>query len=373
MVEFALVLPFLLLLTLVTIDFGRVYLGYINLQNMARIAANYASINPTAWSGTGDAAVQATYASQIRNDARATNCTLPATIPPPQFPTGTSVGQTAKVELTCTFGVITPIMSNIVGGSVAVGASAVFPIRAGIIATGGGALPPLPVAAFSGLPTSGPASLSVHFTDESTGIRTSWSWSFGDGGSSTDQSPVHLYDTPGTYSVSQTVTNATGSDTATKASYIVVTVATGQVAFSGIPLAGAAPLAVQFTDESTGVGGIAPTAWHWSFGDGGSSTARNPSHTYASRGTYAVTLAITAPWTGSLTKDAYVVANLCKVPDFSGVKRNKAQESWDAAGFTTTVTDKAGAPNGNGWTIGAQSLTGLSDVACTSVIAVSDQ
>ena len=42
-------LPVLLFLTLIALDFGRVYLGYINLQNMARIAANYAANNPDAW------------------------------------------------------------------------------------------------------------------------------------------------------------------------------------------------------------------------------------------------------------------------------------------------------------------------------------
>ncbi len=49
LVEFAIVLPILLFLTLVALDFGRVYLGWINLQSMSRIAANLAANNPTAW------------------------------------------------------------------------------------------------------------------------------------------------------------------------------------------------------------------------------------------------------------------------------------------------------------------------------------
>ena len=51
MVEFALVLPLLFVLLLISIDFGRVYLGYINVQNMARIAANEAATNPLGWQG----------------------------------------------------------------------------------------------------------------------------------------------------------------------------------------------------------------------------------------------------------------------------------------------------------------------------------
>ena len=56
--EFALVIKILLFLTLIALDFGRVYLGYINLQNMARIAANFAANNPTAWGATPDAEVR---------------------------------------------------------------------------------------------------------------------------------------------------------------------------------------------------------------------------------------------------------------------------------------------------------------------------
>ena len=60
LVEFALVLPIILLVVLLALDFGRTYLGYINLQNMARIAANYAANNPTAnWGNTSDPAVVA--------------------------------------------------------------------------------------------------------------------------------------------------------------------------------------------------------------------------------------------------------------------------------------------------------------------------
>jgi PKD repeat protein len=56
--------------------------------------------------------------------------------------------------------------------------------------------------------------------------------------------------------------------------------------FSASPVSGAAPLAVSFTDLSTN----APTAWLWSFGDGTTSTERNPTHTYAAAGVYDVSL-----------------------------------------------------------------------------------
>jgi PKD repeat protein len=69
--------------------------------------------------------------------------------------------------------------------------------------------------------------LAVSFTDTSTGQPTSWSWNFGDGGTSTAQNPSHTYTTAGTYTVSLQVTNSTGTNTVTKSSLITVQSATG--------------------------------------------------------------------------------------------------------------------------------------------------
>ncbi|MBD3237695.1 MAG: PKD domain-containing protein [Candidatus Eisenbacteria bacterium] len=79
-----------------------------------------------------------------------------------------------------------------------------------------------PTADFVGDPTSGFAPLTVQFTDQSSGSPTSWSWDFGDGGTSTGQSPAHEYVDPGTYSVTLTVTNANGTDAEQKLDYISV-------------------------------------------------------------------------------------------------------------------------------------------------------
>ena len=112
-VEFALILPIMLLLTLIALDFGRVYLGYINLQNMARIAANFAANSPNAWGGAPNA-TQTKYKNQILADASATNCALP-TVPPPTFTDtngvgGIGLGDTVTVRISCTLGVITPFI-----------------------------------------------------------------------------------------------------------------------------------------------------------------------------------------------------------------------------------------------------------------------
>ncbi len=153
---------------------------------------------------------------------------------------------------------------------------------------GGGPVPP--VAAFTGSPTSGDMPLTVNFTDQSTGSPTSWSWTFGDGGTSSAQNPSHTYTAAGTYTVSLTATNAVGSDIETKVGYITVTnPPPPTAAFTGSPTSGTYPLNVSFTDQSTG----APTSWDWTFGDGGTSTAQHPSHTYTAAGIYTVSLTVT--------------------------------------------------------------------------------
>ncbi len=80
-----------------------------------------------------------------------------------------------------------------------------------------------PVANFVVNTTTVAKNTPVQFTDTSTCIPMTWSWSFGDGGTSTEQNPVHSYTTPGTYTVTLTVTNTKGSDTEAKQHYLTVT------------------------------------------------------------------------------------------------------------------------------------------------------
>ena len=86
----------------------------------------------------------------------------------------------------------------------------------------------LPVAEFSGSPTSGTAPLAVDFTDLSTGA-DNWYWNFGDGNTSMAQNPQHIYSSAGTYTVTLEVNNACGWDVETKTNYITVTPGGGNV------------------------------------------------------------------------------------------------------------------------------------------------
>lgn len=80
-----------------------------------------------------------------------------------------------------------------------------------------------PSSDFSGSPISGVCPLIVQFTDLSTGDPKEWLWNFGDGYTSTDRFPSHVYLKSGSYDVSLKVTNSKGSDTKTRTAYITAT------------------------------------------------------------------------------------------------------------------------------------------------------
>jgi len=209
-----------------------------------------------------------------------------------------------------------------------------------------------PTAQFSGTPREGVMPLTVQFTDTSapgSAPITSWAWTFGDGGTSTATNPSHIYLLAGTYNVTLTVTTTAGSNSATQTGYITVhpTPVAPTANFSGTPTAGPSPLLVQFSDLSI-AGTSAITAWSWTFGDGGTSSVQNPSHTYASPGSYTVSLQVTtADGQNTKTRSAYVQPCQPPVANFSGTPVS------GLAPLTVRFTDlTTGAPVSWAWNFG---------------------
>jgi len=136
----------------------------------------------------------------------------------------------------------------------------------------------------------------IRFTDKSFGGSQplTYDWNFGDGSARSDvQNPIHTYSGPGTYTATLTLTDANGfwdiyTDTVTLYAVPVVDFISTQPDYCP-------PLTVEFTDASVpGSPDVAAiTSWIWDFGDGETSTLQNPSHNYASSGTYTVTLIVT--------------------------------------------------------------------------------
>jgi PKD repeat protein len=151
-------------------------------------------------------------------------------------------------------------------------------------------------ASFTASPASGGAPLSVSFTPTITGTVTSWKWDYGDGSpvnagsTATVPTAIKSYGTAGKYTATLTVTGPAGTVTKTAAVQV-----TPVASFNASTTSGNAPLAISFTDTSTGN----PTGWTWSFGDNTTGTAQNPTHTYSAAGTYTVSLKATGGGLGS--------------------------------------------------------------------------
>jgi gliding motility-associated-like protein len=132
-----------------------------------------------------------------------------------------------------------------------------------------------PVPSF--LPSSVCEDEVASFTDLSTSSIgdpiTNWNWEFGDGNSSTQQNPTHIYTSSGSVNVILTVNTAfcMASDT------FMVTVETAPVAaFTPDVINGCSPLGINFTNTSS----VNAVSFLWDFGDGNTSTTTNPTHTY---------------------------------------------------------------------------------------------
>ncbi len=147
-----------------------------------------------------------------------------------------------------------------------------------------------PVASFSVTSTSVCAGTSVHFVNTSTGI-TSSLWFFGDGTTSTVNSPLHAYATTGVYSIKLVVYDSYGcpSDTLSMPGMVTVNFAPATSFTMSDSFAVCAPLNVSFTNTSTGA-----VSYYWLFGDGTSSLATSPSDVYITTGLYHVKLIGTA-------------------------------------------------------------------------------
>ncbi|HEX2899871.1 MAG TPA: PKD domain-containing protein, partial [Bacteroidia bacterium] len=188
---------------------------------------------------------------------------------------------------------------------------------------------PLPVVQF----TPSAAGMTVTFTDNSLNGPTAWSWNFGDGNTSTLQNPTHTYANPGSYSICLTATNSCGFNVSCQ------TILVCQAPVAAFSQTGNL-LQVAFTDASTG----SPTSWAWDFGDGGTSTLQNPSHSYAAPGTYNVCLTSTNAC--STSTSCHAVTVVCPAPTgtFTSI----------VLGFTAnfTIQSSAAGTPAYSWTFG---------------------
>jgi PKD repeat protein len=138
------------------------------------------------------------------------------------------------------------------------------------------------------------------FTDQSTNA-ISWTWNFGDNSSSSSEiNPLHIYSSAGTYGVTLIVADAKScTDTLTK-TIEIFNPPTANFSASSACLGNK----TIFTDASTDA-----IEWNWDFGDGSSSSEKNPEHTYANSGSYVVKLIVKSSQGCSNQTEKTIVVN----------------------------------------------------------------
>jgi PKD repeat protein len=147
---------------------------------------------------------------------------------------------------------------------------------------------PQPTVAFTAANITGCQGLSVKFTNTSTDA-VSYTWNFGDGKTSNEVNPTHIYNSPpGLYTVSLTAVNALGCPTTFAIQNYIRVVPPPTADFNVAPASviSIPEYTFKFTDAS--VNGA--QTYKWSFGDGSESNAKDPTHKYADTGKYQVTM-----------------------------------------------------------------------------------
>jgi PKD repeat protein len=218
----------------------------------------------------------------------------------------------------------------------------------------------IPQADFEASETNVSVGCGLNFFDFSSGVPTSWSWTFEGGtpATSTLKNPADIvYLNEGTFSVSLTVTNPEGTDTKTLAGYIIVSESAGPVvnfmASDSITCLGKDIL---LTDLSLNC----PTGWTWmiepytySFTNGTSQNSQNPEVIFNANGAYSVSLTVTNN-TGSntLVKDDYIHIGGLNLPFYEDFESgNFCSKSWRVEnpdfGITWGIATVAGNPPGD--------------------------
>lgn len=142
--------------------------------------------------------------------------------------------------------------------------------------------------------------------------RLVYSWDFDDGARADGPSPTHRYETEGTFRVSLVVTGTCGCNAVTTKELKIKP--KENLDFSATPLAGCAPHCVQFNELSPEI----PLSRIWDFGDGETSTEKNPFHCFRFPGQYTISLTDVFPnVTEKEVKENYITAHAIPNPSFT--------------------------------------------------------
>ena len=191
------------------------------------------------------------------------------------------------------------------------------------------------------------ATFSASATDISPAVQAAgftYSWNFGDGGTTTGASPSHTFAAAGTYTVTVTATDEYGKTGTASGTVVIVGPPTVKAGSAFSVNAGASTTFSQATES----GGTAPFTYSWTFGDGTTASGSlNPSHTYANPGTFTATVTVTdADKLSSSSSVAVTVNDVAPTVSWSEL----AGTAGSPASFTATATDISPAVQAAGFT-----------------------
>ena len=372
LVEMALILPVLVMLLLLSIDFGRVFFGWVAINNASRIAANEAAFHPEAWEGSGNALLKDIYRNQVALDLQSINCE-PAgggvwqttDVPDPTYidevgtPTTNAyeIGDHVRVEITCHFSFLTPLVGLFVGDPMPIAAASEFAVK-------GGEINGIPVG--NGPPAGCLDKIVPNLVGLSvSGARNAWTTA----GFTGAFSPASGQDTETVATQNTTPASSVGGCLVATATVVVTTNGPPPCSNPDATVPNLIGLTVSAARSTWSAAGFNNNTFSPASGSDNdtvvppqiTSPSSNPGDCRPKNTTVTVTHTPPAPTP---------VPN-CVAPDTTAVKVNVGQSRWDTAGFVPANFIVTRPPPGN-YTIGAQTLVAGQSYQCDSTMTVQE-
>ena len=209
---------------------------------------------------------------------------------------------------------------------------------------------PEPTASFTASKTSALVDEVITFTNQSSNAST-YAWDFGDGTSSSSDSPTHAFTSEGSFNVELTATGEGGTNTASQTITVAYPDPVAGFTMDKNPANVEVGEIITFTNSSENA-----TSYSWSFGDGATSTDPNPTHAYTDDGTFTVQLTATGP--GGATNSASETVTVTypdPVADFT------MDKSVAAPGETITFTNESEYAESYAWDFGDGATSTVTD------------